>query len=93
MWSEKEHEESDSGAHGSPKDGTRGPGLGRVRHGRASPVREKKSCTDQSLLKITATVPGVHSSSGPVSVFGAVFAPVVQAGFFPIVRVKGLISQ
>ncbi|GFO12137.1 THAP domain-containing protein 9 [Plakobranchus ocellatus] len=63
-----------------------------VRHGRASPVREKKSCTDQSLLKITTTVPVVHSSPGPARVFRAVFAPVVQAGFFPVVRVKGLNS-
>ncbi|GFO24834.1 hypothetical protein PoB_005133900, partial [Plakobranchus ocellatus] len=64
-----------------------GPGPGRARHGLGSPVREKKSCTDQSLLKITATFPSVHSSPGPALVFRAVFAPVAQAGFSPVVRV------
>ncbi|GFO18141.1 hypothetical protein PoB_004464600 [Plakobranchus ocellatus] len=69
-----------------------GPGPGRARHGRGSPVREKKSCTDQSLLKITATFPSVHSSPGLAHVFRAVFAPVAQARFSPVVRVKGLNS-
>ncbi|GFO34684.1 hypothetical protein PoB_006118900 [Plakobranchus ocellatus] len=56
------------------------------------PSRRKKFCTDQSLLKITTTVPDEHSSPGPARVFRAVFSPVVQAGFFPVVRFKGLNS-
>ncbi|GFO39350.1 hypothetical protein PoB_006585500 [Plakobranchus ocellatus] len=51
------------------------------------PSGRKKSCTDQSLLKYTAIVPGVHSSPGPARVFRAVFALVVQAGVWAAVSI------
>ncbi|GFO32902.1 hypothetical protein PoB_005940700 [Plakobranchus ocellatus] len=53
------------------------------------PSGRKKSCTGQSLLKIIATVPGVHSSPG-----SCVYSRVCSgcAEFFPIVQVNGLIS-
>ncbi|GFN82073.1 hypothetical protein PoB_000857900 [Plakobranchus ocellatus] len=48
---------------------------------RTQPVGEKKSCTDQLLLKITETVPGVHSSPGLARVFRAVLLRLGKQGF------------